>query len=376
MSVSKLKNISKKLLIVSHNLNLEGAPLFLFNLARGLKNCGHNVEILSPIDGPIKEKFQKIGFNVIVSDFTSGDFDTSRFRKKYDAIIVNTIIGYKFIKRFNLSKENIIWSLHESERDIYFNNFHDLDGALLSKVKKVVFSSKATRYIYEDLNTANNFIIINTVGDPSTIDSYIIKNSKEKIREKHGFNKTDLVVNLIGTICLRKGQLEFTEAVINILKELKDPDLKFVMVGGGRGYEYENIIRKLIKLSGFKNQILIFNETRNIFDFYFISDIFICNSYIEAFPMVTLEAMAFSLPIISTDAYGLAEQIEDEKSGLLIMAGDKEALKDKILYLIKNREIAKKLGINARKKLEEEFSYEKMIKKYDSLISEVVNNNE
>lgn len=92
--------------------------------------------------------------------------------------------------------------------------------------------------------------------------------------------------------------------------------------------------------------------------------------------MVTLEAMAFSLPIISTDAYGLAEQIEDNKSGLLIMTGDKEALKDKILYLIKNREAAKKLGINARKKLEEEFSYEKMIKKYDSLISEVVNNNE
>jgi len=113
-----------------------------------------------------------------------------------------------------------------------------------------------------------------------------------------------------------------------------------------------------------------------VFDFYLISDIFVCNSYIEAFPMVTLEAMAFGLPIVSTDAYGLAEQFEDEKNGMLVMAGDKEGLKDKIMYLIKNRDIAKKLGANAKKKVEEEFSFEKMIDKYDSLISEVCDKNE
>lgn len=371
MSSLKSKKINLKILLVSHNLNLEGAPLFLFNLARGLKGLGYNIKILSPVEGPIKINFQKIGVEVIISDFTSEDFSITRFANKYDAIIVNTIIGYKFINKSDLDKENVIWALHESERDIYFNNFQGLNGKLLSKVKQVVFSSEATQYIYGDLNTSNNFATINTVGDFSAINNYISKNSKARIKDKLGFKKNDFLINLIGTICLRKGQLEFTEAAIAILRELNKPDLKFIMVGGGRGYEIEKVIRKRIQLNGLEKQIIIFNETKDIFDFYFISDIFVCNSYIEAFPMVTLEAMAFGLPIVSTNAYGLAEQFEDGKNGLVIMPGDTEELKSKILYLINNPDIAKKLGLNARKKLETDFPFKKMVSQYDSLISEV-----
>lgn len=358
-------------MLVAYSLNPEGAPWFFFNLAKGLKKLGHKIEILSPIDGMLKGVFQSEKIQVITSDFTSKKFDSSKFEDKYDIVLVNTIIGYKFLKKINLKQEKIIWCLHESERDFYFNYFPDLNTNILSKVSKVVFSSIATRDIYEDLNIADNFTIINTVGDWGKINNYTKNNSKEKIKKKYGFKKSDFLINLIGTICLRKGQLEFMEAAITLLRKLKNPNLKFIMVGGGRGYEYEKEIRKKILLNNLEDQILIFNETKDIFDFYFISDIFVCNSYIEAFPMVTLEAMAFGLPIVSTDAYGLAEQFEDGKNGLVVMPGDTEELKNKITYLIKNPDIAKKLGKNARKTLEERFSYDKMIKKYDSLISEV-----
>jgi len=372
----KSKKTSRKILIVTHNLNLEGAPLFLFNLAKGLRKIGYKIHILSPTDGPVKEYFTAIGMKTIISDFTSKEFGISRFEEKYDLIIVNTIIGYKFIKKLDLEREKVIWTLHESDRVVYFKQFSDLKVKLFSNVQKVVFSSIATRDIYEDLNTANTFAIVNTVGDWGRINDYIKKNNKDEVKNKYNFKESDFLVNLVGTICLRKGQLEFAEAAINILKESKKSNLKFVMVGGGRGYKYEEVIRKMITLNGLNGQIIIFNETKDVFDFYLISDIFVCNSYIEAFPMVTLEAMAFGLPIVSTDAYGLAEQFEDEKNGMLVMAGDKEGLKDKIMYLIKNRDIAKKLGANAKKKVEEEFSFEKMIDKYDSLISEVCDKNE
>ena len=362
--------------MVTHNLNFEGAPLFYFNLAKGLEKLGYVIKFLSPVNGPLKNTFSKAGIKTTVADFSSKEFDIRKFENKYDAILVNTILGYKLIKKLNLKTEKVIWSLHESERSVYYKQFPDFNNNLFSQVLKVVFSSEATRNMYSDLDTAGNFTIINTVGDTKKIDGYIKKNIKEKIKEKYGFKKSDFIVNLIGTICLRKGQLEFTEAAVNILKKLKNPNLKFVMVGGGRGYECEKVIRKMIKMNGLEDNIIIFNETREIFDFYFISDIFVCNSYIEAFPMVTLEAMAFSLPIISTDAYGLAEQFKDGENGLVIMAGDKEALENKIVYLIKNPQEARRLGKNARIFLEKNFSYDAMIKKYDLLITEVCGKNE
>ena len=64
-----LKKVSKKLLLVTNNLNLEGAPLFFFNLAKGLKENGHSVEILSSLDGPLKSYFLKKDISVSILDF-------------------------------------------------------------------------------------------------------------------------------------------------------------------------------------------------------------------------------------------------------------------------------------------------------------------
>jgi glycosyltransferase involved in cell wall biosynthesis len=363
-----------KILFVTHNFNLEGAPLFLFNLARGLKGMDHQVDILSPSDGPLKKFFLKEGLKTAVADFFDKPIDLDKKANEYDAIIVNTISGYKFLQKISDSaKKKVAWALHESERDVYFRLFSDLNWGLFKKVGRVVFSSLATREVYEDLNTSKNFSIINTVGDWQKIDKYIAGNKKRSAKKRCGFRPSDILVIAIGTICLRKGQLEFAQAAVEVLKKLKNSNLIFVMVGGGRGYEIEKSIEKIINLGGFQNQIIIVNETKNIFDYYLASDIFVCNSYIEAFPLSILEAMVFKLPIISTDVYGIPEQIDDGKDGLLIMAGDTKELEKKIIYLLENPGKAKELGENARKKIDEKFQFSEMIRKYNKLISEISN---
>ncbi len=363
-----------KILLVSHNLNLEGAPLFLFNLGKGLKKIGHDVEVFSPSSGPLKGLFLQEGLKPSVFDFKSGKADFRGREKDYDVIIVNTIAGYKFIQKVDQeTRKKIAWALHESEREIYFQSFADLDAALFSEVGRVVFSSMVTREVYEDLNISKNFEIINTVGDWKVIEEFVEKNKKNTVKKKRGFAEKDFLVVAIGTICLRKGQLEIVQAAINVLRKSKNPNLKFVLVGGGRGYEIEKTIRRTINLSGLGDQIVIVNETKDVFDYYLISDIFVCNSYVEAFPLSILEAMAFGLPIIATDVYGIPEQIDDGKDGLLVMAGDVKGLENKITHLLKNKKEARELGMNARKKIEDKFQFGEMIRKYDKLISEIVN---
>ena len=90
------------------------------------------------------------------------------------------------------------------------------------------------------------------------------------------------------------------------------------------------------------------------------ADVFVLNTAYEGFSHLILEAMAMGAPVVTTDAGGNPELIEDGKSGFLVKFNDKNVLKSKILEILKNPALAQKLSENAKKKASE-FSKERMI---------------
>jgi glycosyltransferase involved in cell wall biosynthesis len=88
------------------------------------------------------------------------------------------------------------------------------------------------------------------------------------------------------------------------------------------------------------------------------TDIFTLPTYYhnECFPLVLLEAMQFSLPIVSTYEGGIPEIIEEGKTGFLVQQMDAGALADKLEILIKNPELRSQMGALARAKYEQEFA--------------------
>jgi glycosyltransferase involved in cell wall biosynthesis len=100
-------------------------------------------------------------------------------------------------------------------------------------------------------------------------------------------------------------------------------------------------------------------------------DILVIPSLLEGFPMITLEGMAMAKPIIAAKIDGITEQITDGETGLLVPSKDADALAKAINLLINDRDLALRLGMKARQKVEKDFSVEKMIteteKVYQSL---------
>jgi glycosyltransferase involved in cell wall biosynthesis len=269
----------------------------------------------------------------------------------------------------DVDKRKIIWCIRESEREVYFNKYKDIDYSLFKSVSSVVFVAESTCKIYADL-ADNNFVTVHNGLDLEKVDTFCRNNSKTELRKRSGFSKTDIIFNLTGTVCLRKGQLEFVQSAICVLDQTKNHNLKFILVGG-RPSPYELCIRQIIRQSNYEKNILIIEETPEAYKYLFLSDYFVCNSYIESFPRVVLEAMAFRLPIIATNVYGISEQIENNKDGVLIMAGDTKDLSRKIKWFIDNSKEAEKFAIEARKKVERNFSFETMLDKYISLIKNI-----
>ena len=363
---------NKRILFVSHNLELEGASWSLFFLAKEFRK-NYKVEVLSPRDGPLRNFYEKEKIDVKIINYSGMDLSSKSIRfDKVDVFFVNTIIGFQFIGNLGSYMEKVVWCIRESEREVYFNQYPGLKRDYFKNVAKVIFVSDTTRKIYEDINN-NNFVTIHNGLDFEAINKFIASNSKKELRRKYDFLDNDIIVNITGTVCLRKGQLEFAEAAADVVNEMKNNRLKFLIIGGGRGGSYERRIKDLIEKNNLEKNIFIVNETPSAFDYYLMSDIFVCNSYIESFPRVVLEAMAFGLPIISTNVYGISEQITDGEDGILIMAGDTKELSRKIKLLIENNELSDKLSRNAKTKVKKNFSLENMTGKYSDLFKELLN---
>ena len=104
-----------------------------------------------------------------------------------------------------------------------------------------------------------------------------------------------------------------------------------------------------------------------------VSDIFVCNSFIESFPRVVLEAMAWQLPIVATNVFGIPEQIRNGTDGILVAPGNNQGLEDALLQLIDNPTLAKQMAANARDRVVEKFTLERMVESYENLFHTIAN---
>lgn len=85
---------------------------------------------------------------------------------------------------------------------------------------------------------------------------------------------------------------------------------------------------------------------------------------IEGFGLVYLEANYFNCPVIGTASGGISEAIINEKTGLLVKQNDIDDLVEKILFLYKNEDVRKKMGVFSYERIIKEFNWEIIINDY------------
>jgi len=89
-------------------------------------------------------------------------------------------------------------------------------------------------------------------------------------------------------------------------------------------------------------------------------DLFVLPSLWEGMPKTLLEAMSCGLPVIGTTINGIREVIEHGRNGILCDT-DSGSIRKAIISLMKREELKKRVGINARKTIEERFSLDNLV---------------
>ena len=156
---------------------------------------------------------------------------------------------------------------------------------------------------------SDNFSIAPTCIDSVKLDNYKKIDTKEAIK----------IIGTIGRMVYEKNPEEFIRIASEVVS--KRQDVKFIWFGGGN---LENLF--IEKIKEYKLQKFVFwggsiphdgvyNEISKF-------DIFILSSVIDTFPISLIEAMAFGVPIVSSNVGAISSIIKQNETGFLYKSGD------------------------------------------------------
>ena len=102
------------------------------------------------------------------------------------------------------------------------------------------------------------------------------------------------------------------------------------------------------------------------------ADVFVLSSLSEGISNAVLEAMASGLPVISTDAGGMAEAIESGVDGVIVPVGDHRAMRQAIEQLADDADLRRRLGAKATERIATSFGIERQIDGFVAAYDELV----
>lgn len=226
----------------------------------------------------------------------------------------------------------------------------------------------------ENVDTGNFVTLHDGIDIPAVMNAR--KGTGDILRQEFSGPRNAVLIGLIGNIKAWKGQHVAVEAM-RILKR-SGLNVKCLVIGAVSHLEddrnYYEYLQKTVVDNDLRDQVVFTGYRSDVPDLLSIVDLLIHTS-VEPEPMgrVVLEGMLFSKPVIATAHGGPLEIIENGISGFLVPPADPRALAEKMTFLLTNPEVRRKIGAEARKRVERLFTIETNVKViesiYDSLLA-------
>lgn len=360
----------KKILILSHEATLTGAPLFLLRLVNYLNSTKeYQIMILFKNSGLLLKDFEMIAKTMVRSNLNVKSnhvmktiirfFPAYKIRDiifylrirffKPDIIISNTLGNsdlIQYVKKF--SKLKVITIVHEMS--LFLNqakklSLFDVNKSISITSHFVAVSNSVKNTLCNDfsINKAKISMIYNNNLDfnPQNISESVMSNWKKD----NNIPENSFIVGSCGNIIWRKG----TDIFISILKRFrkKYPNQKifFLWQGGNEKSTFFMDIQNEINHLSLNENITLLPFSKNNHFFYNAIDVYISTAREEPFGLTLLEAGAYQKPCIAFEKSGGPEEILSNHRGILIPYGAFDKAAEAIFELIYDKNSSKEFSL-------------------------------
>ena len=347
----------KKILLLSHDLELGGPALALYHVALVIKKRGYNVTVASMLDGELRPFLLDKNISVVIDcNLQVCTMKERAWVKNYDLILCNTINYHVFLTDRYLEVP-VLWWLHDS--DYFYNGIRsgvieniDYSNVYMYSVGPVPKHAFLKRCPQLDVNYLN--YAVKDIDDVCEID------------KKENVDKICTVC--IGYVEPRKGQDILCEAISKLPGEMQKK-ITNKYVGNNTSLLAQDLMEQ-----NKNNDNVIFTglvDRKGINQILRETDLLICPSREDPMPTVCAEAMMHKVPCLVSDATGTAEYLTNYKNGIIFESENVNDLTNKLIWCIEHKEMLPTIGHYAREIYENNFSEDILEKKVIAAIEQV-----
>ena len=343
--------MKKRILHVLKSNKFSGAENVVCQIIN-LFNEDEEMLYVSP-DGPIADKLKEKYIKYVPIKKLSVS-EIKRVIKEYKPDIIHA----------HDMSATVICSLFASKNIKVISHIHGTFKTLSSKnIKSFIFYKAAKRcekIIFVSNETYNSFIFKDRLKNKCILLRNIINPIEMISKVNADRNEYDNDVIFLGRLVEVKNPERFIDVVELIKKKISD--VKVAIVGDG---DLKEKIENLIKEKNLCDNVKMYGFMSNPYKLLSQSKILVMTSISEGTPMVSLEAMANGLAIVSTPVDGLKELVIKDKNGFL--SDSNEELSNYIVKILKDEDLRKEMI-----KFTKNFFYEiNDIEKYKMCLKEI-----
>jgi len=181
----------------------------------------------------------------------------------------------------------------------------------------------------------------------------------------------DINAKLIGTVCRLdpiKNLGLLIDSVPVILKKI--PELQVVIVGDGPD---EHRLRNQVSKLNLNSKIIFCGRVEEIEKIMPVFDLYVNTSFSEGTSMTILEAMSCGLPVVAS-AVGGNKALVDGFNGALFPPDKADLFQESVIKLLDNPQVIEKMRKESRKRVELQFSFNRVVEEYETLYRTIINN--
>ena len=189
---------------------------------------------------------------------------------------------------------------------------------------------------------------------------------RQRVLGELGLSETTKLLITVGRLNFQKGYGDLIPAIPHIVREF--PDVRFIWVGDG---DLRDSLEAQIQKYQIADKVLLLGYRSDVDRLLQAADLFVFPTHFEGGQSFAIaEAMASSLPIVTTDASGIPEVLHHRVHGLVCRTGDSCDLLESIRWALKHPDEMQTMAQNAWER-SQDFTEEKMIKSYGDVWQEL-----
>ena len=193
---------------------------------------------------------------------------------------------------------------------------------------------------------------------------------KSTFKPRFSWPDDSFIVGITGQMTATKGHEDLLEAIS--LAVAKIPRIRLV-IGGKVMEPLFSKLNNLIVERHLSHIVSFSGWAEDVTEFYEAIDLYVLASrHDEGYGLVVAEAMAFGIPVVITRSGGATEIVEDGVNGFIVPKSNIDMMAERILRLSNTPNIYSSFGLNARKRIESDFSIETSANRFEEVLRSVM----